>query len=249
MLPGNIAQTSPPSSERLQVLAVDSYGTLFDVKSGLAKTLTGMGVSDPDTKASQWVERVHEAMQQSNASGLFKPFPDVTGAALRDLSVEWSLPPRTKLDELAGAWRELDTFPDVKPVLHQCQYLGIPVWVVTNGDLDGISALLDRNGLSPVVNGIMTAEAVGRFKPASELYLEAASAAGTLPAGMVMASALPLDVDGAVTAGCHAVYIRRDTEKLEPQSSSPFWTVNDFQELVDLLQPLFARPAGGGEVF
>lgn len=250
MIPTNQSNNpTPPATAPLQLLAVDSYGTIFDVKGSLATTLTDRGVPDAAAKARKWLESVQRAMQESNASGTFKPFPALVAAALRELSEEWAAPASFKTEDLAGAWRELVAFADVKPALQQCQDRGIPVWVVTNGDLDGISALLERNELTPLVNGVVTAEAVGRYKPARELYLEVASAAGVSSPVMVMASALPLDIAGAMAAGCRAVYIRREADEPDPQAPSSYSTVAGFQELMELLQPLFARPAAVGDVF
>lgn len=72
---------------------------------------------------------------------------------------------------------------------------------LTNGAVDVSEALLERAGLSGLVERALSVNEVRRWKPADEPYLYAARELGVEPERSVLVAVHPWDVDGAKRAG------------------------------------------------
>ena len=231
----------------IRLLALDSFGTLFDVERGLSSILGEAGVEDVSGFASDWFKMVKRLTQEVNASGQFQPFGELLEAALEEMAqvrgVSLTEPQRARVIDV---WRKLPIFEDVKGSLQTWRDSGAAAWIITNGDLDTVQALLEANNIAGLIQGIFSAAAVETYKPARAVYSGASSAAGVLPAQMVMATALPLDVEGAKAAGLQAAWIRRNPSEAPPKAAD--WTVDSLRELISLLQPLLPRPDPGQHV-
>jgi FMN phosphatase YigB (HAD superfamily) len=140
-------------------------------------------------------------------------------AVLRD-----ALPPGDRLahleldlvtDTLLSALR-FEAFPEARGALLRARRGGARVAVVSNWDVS-LSEVLERVGLAPLVDGVVTSAAVGAPKPAPEIFRHALALAGVAADHAVhVGDSLAEDVGGAVACGIPAVLLRRDPGAAPP---------------------------------
>lgn len=100
-------------------------------------------------------------------------------------------------------------FDDASVALRGLRSRGVRLVVVSNWDWS-LHEVLERVGLAPLLDGVVTSAEVGFRKPAREVFERALTVAG-VPAGRAMhiGDTFDEDVLGARAAGIEAVLIRR----------------------------------------
>lgn len=101
-------------------------------------------------------------------------------------------------------------FADVRPALVAARQRGYRLVVVSNWDAS-LNAVLDRLGLAPLLDGVVTSAVVGARKPDGAIFARALEIAG-VPARQALhvGDSLDEDVAGARAAGIEPVLIRRE---------------------------------------
>jgi putative hydrolase of the HAD superfamily len=103
-----------------------------------------------------------------------------------------------------------EPFEDVRPALGAARAAGRRLVVVSNWDVS-LNEVLDRLGLAPMLDGVVTSAAVGVRKPSPEIFERALELAGVAADEAVhVGDSLAEDVAGARAAGIEAVLIKRD---------------------------------------
>jgi putative hydrolase of the HAD superfamily len=122
-----------------------------------------------------------------------------------------ALDPNEVTEALLAALR-FEAFADARPALTRARAVGARVIVVSNWDVSLIE-VLERVGLSPLLDGVVTSAAVGAAKPAPGIFSHALALAG-VPAGdaVHVGDSLEEDVRGAAACGIEPVLLRRDGE-------------------------------------
>lgn len=101
-------------------------------------------------------------------------------------------------------------FPDAAPVVARLAGRA-RLAVITNGMRDAQQIKLERLGLAPYFERLISSTEVGRGKPAAEIFRYAVEEMGVDPRKAVMVGdSLDGDVAGALGAGMDAVWINRD---------------------------------------
>ncbi|MGZ4181701.1 MAG: HAD family hydrolase [Solirubrobacteraceae bacterium] len=103
-----------------------------------------------------------------------------------------------------------EPFADVRPALAAARAAGRRLVVVSNWDVS-LNEVLDRLGLAPMLDGVVTSAAVGARKPSPEIFEHALGLAGVAANEAIhVGDSLAEDVAGARAAGIDAVLIKRD---------------------------------------
>lgn len=146
----------------------------------------------------------------------------------------------SQLDELFAiflknyedAWT---AFPDAAHTLEKLRATGIPVAVITNGNLNQQTAKIQRTGLRPFVNQVFSSDVTDYAKPAPEAFLRPCKSMQVLPAhALYVGDNYRVDVEGARKAGLHAIFLEREGSR-RPGA---------IQSLIDLPPLLAARTTG-----
>jgi putative hydrolase of the HAD superfamily len=198
-----------------RALLIDAMGTLVrldDPVPGLVDGLRdgcGLDVAPERAAAGLRAEIAYyrSHMQRgSDASGLAALHRDCA-AVLRDaLGVD------SDLDAIAaallGALR-FSAFDDAPAALARTRGAGMRVIVVSNWDIS-LAGVLERVGLAPLIDGVVTSAAVGARKPDPAIFMRALALAGARPAECVhVGDSLAEDVAGARAAGIEALLLDR----------------------------------------
>ena len=144
-------------------------------------------------------------------------------AALRDLHgrcadvLRAALPPTAALaalarDDLAAALLaalRFRAYPDAAPAIRAARARGVRVVVASNWDVS-LGDVLERIGLAPLLDGVVTSAAVGARKPDARLFEAALALAGvSAPEALHVGDSPREDVEGARAAGLRAVLLLR----------------------------------------
>lgn len=110
---------------------------------------------------------------------------------------------------LLGSLR-FKAFDDARPALLTARRAGARVLVVSNWDVS-LPGVLERLGLSPLLDGVVTSASAGERKPGTKIFSQAlALAKATHARALHVGDSLEEDVAGARGAGIRAVLLRRD---------------------------------------
>jgi putative hydrolase of the HAD superfamily len=106
--------------------------------------------------------------------------------------------------------------PDAAGLLVRVREAGGRVVVVSNWDVS-LDDVLDRVGLAPLLDGVVTSAAAGARKPDPEIFARALAVAGAGPERCLhVGDSLAEDVVGARAAGIEAVLLDRSGGKAPP---------------------------------
>lgn len=129
-----------------------------------------------------------------------------------------ALPPSERLaaldiaavtEALLGALR-FEAYADARPALMRARAAGARVVVVSNWDVSLVE-VLERLGLAPLLDGVVTSAAVGAAKPAPEIFRHALALAGVEPGDAIhVGDSVEEDVRGAAACGIRPLLLRRD---------------------------------------
>ena len=178
------------------VIAFDVMETLFPI-AALEGRFTAAGLA-PGT-VRHWFERALRNGFALSAGGGHRPFGEVAVGALLD--VDGHRLSEAAARELVGAVAELEPRPEAATAIRLAREAGPRVVALTNGSAATTGTLLGRTGLDAHVERVISADEVGRWKPAPEPYLHAAEVCGVPRARLALVAAHAWDVDGARRAG------------------------------------------------
>lgn len=168
------------------------------------------------------------------AAGDHQPFPAVAASALRVLA------PGDSDDErraVLDAFTRLSAHPDAAPAMERLSAAGVQTVTLTNGGADATSRLLAGAGLDAHVQRVISVDDVGRWKPAPEPYLHAATVLGRRPGEIALVAAHDWDVHGAKRAGLVTGWCSRSRRPFPEVFAAPDVTGPDLVAVVDgLLQ-------------
>jgi putative hydrolase of the HAD superfamily len=103
-----------------------------------------------------------------------------------------------------------EPFADVRPALAAARAAGRRLVVVSNWDVS-LDEVLDRLGLAPMLDGVVTSAALGARKPSPVIFEHALELAGVAAHEAIhVGDSIAEDVGGARAAGIEAVLIKRD---------------------------------------
>jgi 2-haloacid dehalogenase len=169
------------------------------------------------------------------ASGEYAGFLDVGRAVLRTLLTpgqQLRLPLEEAAEHILSGLAALPVHPDVAPGLRSLREGGVRVATLTNGSAASAAALLERAGLSGVVERNLDVAAVGRWKPHPAPYQHACRTLGVAPSDAVLIAAHPWDVHGAKRAGLRGAWVDRHRAPYPGVFARPDVTAYDLPSLI-----------------
>jgi 2-haloacid dehalogenase len=154
----------------IDALVFDAYGTLFDVRSVAAtaeKLLPGRGASLSQLWRAKQLE--YSWLQSLMGPSARKDFAAVTAQAL-DYALAALDAPLAAADrqELRDAYLTLAPYGDVPAAL--AALAPRPRWILSNGTLAMLEPLVRHHGLDAHIDGILSVDAAGIYKPSPRVY-------------------------------------------------------------------------------
>jgi 2-haloacid dehalogenase len=213
-------------THRPAVVAFDVIDTLMSLEP-LRERLTEIG--QPPHLLEAWYTRTLRDGMALSATGDFAPFADVAQAALRGLT-SYTISDEQVQRVMAG-FSELPAYPDALPAITSLTDAGLRVACLTNWSSYLTSSFVDRAGLRPLIDRVISVGEVYRWKPSKMVYLYAAEVLDAPPSRMALVAAHDWDCHGAKRAGLITGWVSRKSGGFGAQFEPPDVTGEDLTEV------------------
>jgi 2-haloacid dehalogenase len=214
----------------------DAYGTLFDVHSvsALADALApGQGHALAQLWRNRQVEYTWLTSLMATPDRPREDFHRITAHAL-DYAVSALVAPI----DAAGRARLLDAYLALQPFADAATTLERlaprPRLILSNGTLAMLEPLLASSGLRPLLDGVLSVDAAGVFKPSPRTYQLAATALALPPERIGFVSANGWDAAGAKAFGFTTFWINRLQMPVERHAPPPDYIVASLSDVATI---------------
>ncbi|ROQ21410.1 2-haloacid dehalogenase [Marinimicrobium koreense] len=214
------------------VLLFDVIETLFSLQP-LRDRMAEEGLGEPYADLF-FAQLLRDAFALS-ATGVFHPFPAIAAGTLKVvLSSAGKAADAPQVKRLLSSFSELPAHPDVAPALAQARSAGVKIILLTNGSADNTRQLVAREGLSALVDGIVSIDEHSVWKPQPTLYQAVCKQFNTPQAETTVIAAHAWDVHGARQAGLRAVWVERQDHYFHELMSAPSGEARTLPEAVSM---------------
>jgi putative hydrolase of the HAD superfamily len=204
-----------------RALLLDALGTLLELEPPAPRLRSelherfGVQISETDAQRAIAAEiayyRAHidEGRDQVALAALRSRCAEALRQGLPDDDRIAAIDNGAMTDALLTSLR-FEPFADARPALAAARAAGRRIVVVSNWDVS-LDEALDRLGLAPMLDGVLTSAAVGARKPSPEIFERALALAGVAADEAThVGDSVDEDIAGARAAGIEAVLIKRD---------------------------------------
>ena len=213
---------------------------VFDVN----ETLLDLAAMDPHFRRIfgdagvrvTWFSQMIQSALVATVTGAYRPFGAHAMAAL-EMNAEQAGVTLADGDReaIADQLRHLPAHPEVAGALRRLRDAGLRLASLTNSTEEVARAQLEHAGLVDAFELILSADTVGRLKPAREPYLMAAERLGVAVDQVRLIAAHAWDVAGAARAGCATAFVARPGKVLDPLVERPGIVGDDLAEVADTI--------------
>ncbi len=215
-----------------EAVLFDAYGTLFDVYS-VALTAEQLFPGRGDALALLWRDKQIDYTRLLSMSGRYRPFWDLTRAGLRFAALKLGLVmDRSAEDRLMNQYRHLSAFPENREVLLALQARGIRAGILSNGDPEMLAVAIRSAGFQDLVDPVLSAHAVQRFKTDPAVYQLGPDALGLPAKKILFVSSNGWDAIGATWFGHTTLWVNRAGAPLEQLDTVPTRTGNSLRDVL-----------------
>ncbi len=219
---------------RIDAVAFDAYGTLFDVHS-VRKATDELFPGKGEAISEVWRLKQLQYTWLRSLMGRYEDFWSVTRAALvfalKSLKVGDD---DATVDRLLDEYLRLDTFPEVHQALEALQ--GRKLVILSNGSPAMLEAVVRHSGLDRLLDQVISVDAVKIYKPSAQSYQVACDKLGLAAENMLMVSSNAFDAQGAKNFGYKVAWIKRTHGQLEELGIEPDFVVAKLTDLPALIQ-------------
>lgn len=217
-------------------LAFDVYGTLIDPLE-VSRQLDKYVDDKAALFARVWREKQIEYLFRRALMRDYRNFSTCTRQALEytNALLQADLP-RAARETLMETYRQLPAYPGVREALKLLRSRNCRMYAFSNGQPDDLEHLLENAGLSDHMDGIVSVDGVQSYKPDPAVYRHFLDGAASAASDTWLVSANPFDVIGALAAGWHAAWLKRDPAAVfDPWDMDPTATIAELAELSGVL--------------
>jgi 2-haloacid dehalogenase len=221
--------------QRPRAVLFDAYGTLFDVY-GVAALADALFPGSGQQLAAIWRDKQIEysrLVTTSNDGAHYRPFSQLTRAALRYACKRLGLdltPDRE--EQLMAQYLDLPLFDDAHDVLRQLRAHGVATGILSNGDLAMLDPLVRNAGLAPIVNHVLSVDAVRRFKTHPSAYALGTQATGLPAQDILFVSSNAWDALAATWWGYRTLWVNRAGLPFEELDTAPTRTGSSLRDVL-----------------
>jgi 2-haloalkanoic acid dehalogenase type II len=189
----------------IKYVTFDCYGTLFDWRHGIGSVLESV-LQEPKDLALQEFFKVEQAIITRPG---FRRYSEVLKEALEELMCRKGLQYREVYgDALVVGFAKSPPFPDLVPGLKALRLAGYGTAIISNTERRLIEVTL--SGINELVDEVVTAEDIGKYKPDKEAFVKALKLLGVKADEVVHVSAYTYyDLIPASKLGIRTVLVDR----------------------------------------
>jgi 2-haloacid dehalogenase len=223
----------------VDALVFDAYGTLFDVQS-VASTAETLFPGHGTALAQLWrTKQLEYSWLQSLMQSPTQPredFAAVTAHALSYAAEALSLPlPSHARHRMLDAYLDLSPFPDAVSTL--AALAPRRRMILSNGTHAMLAPLVAATGLARHLDGILSVDDAGVYKPSPRVYQLAVDALDRSAIRIGFVSSNSWDAVGAKAFGFTVFWINRSGAPIDRHGPPPDCMIRTLAELPSLLAP------------
>ncbi len=224
-----------------EAVLFDAYGTLFDVYS-VAAAVEARWPGHGAAVARSWRDKQIEYSRLVSMSGRYRPFWDLTRAALRYAAAAHALAlDAATEDRLMDAYRHLRAFDENAAVLRALRDGGIRAGILSNGDPPMLAAAVASAGFAGLLDPVLSADAVARFKTDFGVYRLGPAALGLPAERILFVSSNAWDAIGATWFGYTTLWVNRAGAPPEQLDTQPTRTATSLRDVFAFFPTLAER--------
>ncbi len=228
----------------IRAVIFDAYGTLLDVHAAMARHADRIGPDWQQVSADWRLKQIEYTWVRSLAGPAHhRDFWRLTEEALAWAAARHGLRNSQVLAEVLTAYHHLDAYPEVPVVLRQLRDMGLPRAILSNGEPGMLRDAVQHAGIDHVLDAVLSAEAVGVFKPDPRVYQLAGAHFGLAASQMAFVSSNPWDAFGARAFGFRVYWVNRTGQPHEYDVGTTAVELKDLSALPLALQRPFAGPS------
>lgn len=216
-----------------QAYIFDAYGTLFDVHAAIARHRAACG-PDADRLSEVWRAKQLEYSWTLTLAGHYEDFWTLTGRALDYALARFPSVPAQVRSQLLDAYFTLDAFADSASCLTALKQRGASTAILSNGSPHMLQAAVSAAKLEPLLDAVLSVDAVGLYKPRREVYAMATKKLNVEPQDVAFVSSNRWDVMGAVGFGFAGIWVNRGGLPDEYPGLAPRSTIGSLAALPGL---------------
>lgn len=194
---------SPP-----RAVVFDAYGTLLDLEAAIRPHAARLGPHAAAVSA-RWRQRQLEATWVRSLAGGHEDFWAITARTLREALAAHGLGDPALEADLLAAYRALGAYPGAAGVLAALREAGLATAILSNGTGAMLDGAVAAAGLGPLLDHVLSAEALPVFKPDPRVYALATAALGLEAGRIAFVSGNAWDAYGAARAGLRVFWLNR----------------------------------------
>ena len=209
----------------------DAYGTLFDVHSAVRRHAGSVGPDAPRL-SEVWRNKQLEYSWVRALTGKYRPFSALTEEALDYAFAAVPNADRAARADLLEAYLSLDAYEEVADVLRALKERGSRTAILSNGSPDMLDPVVDRAGLSELLDAVVSVDELRTFKTEPRVYRHCCERLGVEPNEVSFQSSNRWDIAGATAFGHRTVWVNRTGAPDEYADLSPAMVARDLRTLV-----------------
>lgn len=225
--------TPPSISAPPRAVLFDAYGTLFDVYS-VGTLAERLFPGDGERLTQLWRGKQIEYSHLCSMSRRYRPFWDLTRAGLRYAAERLKLELSDSAQSaLMDQYLRLSAFPENLGVLQALRERRIRAGVLSNGDPAMLRAVVDSAGFGDLLDPLLSAQSVQRFKTDDAVYALGPQALGVAAGEILFVSSNAWDAVGATWYGYTTLWVNRAGLPLESLDTEPTRTGTSLNDVLN----------------
>ena len=219
-------------------LCFDAFGTLYDTESPVVRLRehADAPAGVVDDVIALWRRKQLQYSYLVALMDAYRPFDAVTREAMEYALEYYGIDLETsERDAVAGAYEELDPFPDTVSALERLAGTDIQLAVLSNGAPHSLEALAENAGIDDHFSALISADEVETFKPDPAVYENAADRLDLPLSDCWLVSSNAWDAAGAAEAGMGVAWVNRGSDPQERVGGDPDLVVDSLTGLADEL--------------
>lgn len=200
----------------VDAVVFDAYGTLFDVHAAMARHARRVG-ENWEAVSALWRQKQLEYTWVTSLTGPehWRDFEALTREALFT-ALNWNGGANMKLvDDLMAAYRALPAYEDARAALEALREAGIGTAILSNGSRAMLADAVTASQLGPLLDHVLSVDAVRVFKPDPRVYRLAEDAFRLHASRIGFVSSNAWDAQAAAAYGFRTVWVNRVNQPTE----------------------------------
>ena len=208
----------------------DAYGTLLDVHSAVGRHASRIGDIAP-VFSQTWRTKQLEYSWVGSLMHRYRDFWTLTCDALDFAMERHGIVDAALRADLLDAYRRLDAYPEVRPLLLALEAAGVRTAILSNGSPAMLDSAIVAAGIADLLDATVSVDEIGIYKPDPRVYDLALRRLGVTTAEVTFQSSNAWDVAGAAAFGLRTFWINRTRQPREYLAATDLDMLNDLTPL------------------